>query len=115
VNEAPKSELSFSLQTNGVYIEAGADDGEDASNSLYFELLGWKGLLVECTPPSVVELKTKNRKAWVADVCLSTTPKSGKVRYTHIYVCMTSTDYTDPKDFNGLGCVWQEANNCNWP
>jgi hypothetical protein len=79
------------LQTDGVYIEAGAYDGEEASNSLYFELLGWKGLLVECTPPSFVRLMAKNRKAWVSDVCLSTTQKPGKVSYI-LY-------------------AWQEANN----
>jgi hypothetical protein len=35
--------------------------------------LGWSGLLVECNPKVVPELKNVGRKAWLAMVCLSTT------------------------------------------
>jgi hypothetical protein len=37
----------------GFFIEAGAHDGVEASNTLYFEKkMGWTGLLVEPNPDS---------------------------------------------------------------
>lgn len=50
--------------------------GEVASNSLFLEELGWSGLLVECNPLLLPKLMKKNRKAWIAPVCLSTTNTS---------------------------------------
>ncbi|CAL8144903.1 unnamed protein product [Orchesella dallaii] len=67
----------FKNKKNGIFIEAGAHEGEKGSHTLYLEKeLGWTGLLVECNPTVVPILKTHHRKAWVADVCLapSTTP-----------------------------------------
>jgi len=41
----------FGKQKDGFFIEAGADEGEFLSNTLYFELMrGWSGLLVEPNP-----------------------------------------------------------------
>jgi len=62
-----------------VFIEAGAFDGEDASNSLPLEHLGWKGILIECNPYALPLLMSKKRKAWIADVFLSTSNESGRV------------------------------------
>ena len=45
---------------NGFYVEAGAFDGEHASNSLYYEMVhGWKGLLVEPNPDAYQEMISK--------------------------------------------------------
>ena len=60
-------------QTTGFFIEAGAYDGEEFSNSLYFEMKkGWQGLLVEPNPDALAELLLKNRRATVFPRCLST-------------------------------------------
>jgi hypothetical protein len=60
-------------QKEGFFIEAGAYDGEEFSNSLYFETnKNWKGLLVEPNPDALAQLLTKNRKAHIFPSCLST-------------------------------------------
>ena len=62
-------------QRGGVFIEAGANDGEFHSHTLDLEMdLGWTGILVECNPTVTPYLRSKHRKAWVAGVCVSTTP-----------------------------------------
>ncbi len=68
------------LQRDGIFIEAGAHEGEKGSHTLYLEKeLGWTGLLVECNPTVIPYLKTHHRKAWVADACLSPTNTPGIV------------------------------------
>ena len=65
----------FSLQTNGFFIEAGANDGEFLSNTLYMErFLNWTGLLVEAFDNSFNKLMARNRKAYAVPGCLSTKP-----------------------------------------
>ena len=55
----------------GTFIEAGANDGQTQSNTLYFEqYLGWSGLLVEPVP-SLAEQCSRNRPGcWVANFAL---------------------------------------------
>ncbi|XP_076049300.1 uncharacterized protein LOC143029973 [Oratosquilla oratoria] len=54
------------------FVEAGALDGESMSNTLWLERFQkWSGLLVEPDSLSFAALKSKNRKAWSANVCLS--------------------------------------------
>ena len=64
-------ELIFKNQlSNGFFLEAGATDGEQWSNTLFFEMeRNWTGLLIEPLP---FDLMSKNRKAHIAPVCLST-------------------------------------------
>lgn len=51
----------FRGYSHGVFLEIGADDGVDKSNTLFFERLGWTGLCVE---PSIsrFQLLKENRK-----------------------------------------------------
>ena len=59
----------------GFFIECGALDGENLSNTLYLERsLNWTGILIEADQDSFSNLMTKNRKAWAAPICLSTKP-----------------------------------------
>ena len=45
---------------NGFFVEAGATDGEDISNSLYYELRhDWTGILIEGDPQGYTKMKTK--------------------------------------------------------
>ncbi|CAB3387984.1 Hypothetical predicted protein [Cloeon dipterum] len=58
---------------NGFFVECGVWDGEKQSNSLMLEkYYNWTGLLVEGSPTESKKILTKNRKAWVAPVCMST-------------------------------------------
>jgi FkbM family methyltransferase len=55
--------------SNGTFIEAGANDGINQSNTLYFEnYLGWKGLLIEAIP-ELAEKCRKNRPQCVVENC----------------------------------------------
>ena len=61
----------------GFFIEAGAADGENLSNSLFLEVKhGWTGLLVEANPAFVTNLRRIKRNAWVLPHCLSITNTS---------------------------------------
>lgn len=57
---------------NRFFVECGALDGETRSNTLYFERMGWNGLLIEADPLNFKKLVKKNRKAWSSNTCLST-------------------------------------------
>ena len=58
---------------NGFFIEAGADDFEVDSNTLFFELKhGWTGLLVEPNPTIFPKGFLRHRKAWASSSCLAT-------------------------------------------
>ncbi|KAL5005844.1 hypothetical protein ScPMuIL_017002 [Solemya velum] len=57
---------------DGFFIEAGAVDGEAASNSFFFEVKRkWRGLLVEPDPTAYTMLKSKHRHAYSINSCLS--------------------------------------------
>jgi hypothetical protein len=66
---------------DGFFIECGAFDGEDISNSLFFELArNWTGLLIEANPNFYRTLLRRNRNAYVVGTCLSTAPKPARLR-----------------------------------
>jgi len=54
-------ERFFKGRLRGVFLEIGADDGIDKSNTLFYEKLGWIGICVEPSPLRF-ELLRKNRK-----------------------------------------------------
>ena len=73
--------LSF-IQEGGFFVECGALSGERISNSLFFEKTRhWSGLLIEADPMNYAILKTKNRKAFTINACLSVYPYPVKVRF----------------------------------
>ena len=68
--------------TDGFFIEAGADDFETDSNTLFFEMKrGWTGLLVEPNPVIFPKGVLKHRKAWSSPSCLATTNKPHTVQF----------------------------------
>ena len=70
----------FSKKKNGFFVEAGALDGEFLTNTLRLEQdQNWTGLLVEPDPDSFQVLKTKNRKSWLSEACLSVHPYPEKL------------------------------------
>ena len=61
LNEIDKKMLNYINYEKGFYIECGANDGVDQSNTYYYEkFLNWNGILIEPLDNKFVELK-KNR------------------------------------------------------
>ncbi|VDP41591.1 unnamed protein product [Soboliphyme baturini] len=81
---------------NGFFVEAGAYDGEELSNSLYFEKsLNWTGLLVEPSKMNYAKLRCKKRKAWTLRGCLSGDPKPRKMKMIGAGDLGALDDYTE--------------------
>ena len=60
-------------EIKGFFIEAGAAEGEEFSNTLYYETkYGWTGLLVEPNPEFLKQLYSKHRSSYILPHCLST-------------------------------------------
>jgi FkbM family methyltransferase len=63
INNLDKKLLKYLDFKNGFYIECGANDGVNQSNTWYFEkVLNWKGILIEPNKTSFINLK-KNRSS----------------------------------------------------
>ena len=66
--------ITFYAQTGGFFIETGAYDGEQMSNTLLLERsLGWRGLLIEPSRTLFPRLVAKHRRAWALHACCSQT------------------------------------------
>jgi FkbM family methyltransferase len=67
----------FNKQPNGIFLEIGADDGIDKSNTKFFEDIGWTGICIE---PSVkrFELLKNNRNCICENYAISTNTGSTK-------------------------------------
>jgi FkbM family methyltransferase len=50
----------FGHRTSGFYVEVGAYNGVDISNTYFFEKRGWGGVLIEASPPVAAECR-RNR------------------------------------------------------
>lgn len=75
--------LTVFLQTNGFFVECGALDGENLSNTLYMErFLNWTGVLIEADPQVLSTLMTRKRKSSILPVCLSDDPYPQEVKYS---------------------------------
>lgn len=69
------NENIFHNQTGGVFVEVGALDGMQDSNSLFFEAeLGWTGLCVEPNPDSYARL-VNNRKCACVNCAVGSSEK----------------------------------------
>nr|XP_053642583.1 uncharacterized protein LOC128695782 [Cherax quadricarinatus] len=83
----------FAQERQGFFVEAGALDGQQLSNTLWMEQeLGWTGLLIEPDTSSYRALRAKRRKAWISNTCLS---QDGFARRS-IHVAATPTDGSAP-------------------
>jgi len=66
---------------NGFFVESGAFNGEKYSNTIYYESLGWQGLLVE-PGHAYFKIATKKRKAWVFHGAISPSKRSMLLNFT---------------------------------
>ena len=63
IDDIDRKMLKYINYENGFFIECGAYDGVDKSNTWYYEkYLNWKGILIEPLPDKFIDLK-KNRSA----------------------------------------------------
>jgi FkbM family methyltransferase len=60
LNELDRKIEEYIPQETGFFVEVGAFDGINQSNTLYFERKGWRGLLIEPVPDTFEKCK-KNR------------------------------------------------------
>lgn len=60
----------FKNKNKGFFIEIGADDGIDKSNTYFFEKLGWNGICVEASPSRFIKLK-QNRNCLLVNKAIS--------------------------------------------
>ncbi len=74
----------------GVFIEAGANDGMNQSNTYYFERMrGWTGLLVEPVPALAAACR-KNRRARVVEAALVAEDIPGATVELHVAGLMST-------------------------
>ena len=73
LNDLDKKMLEYLNFKNGFFIECGANDGVDQSNTWYYEkYLGWNGILIEPLKKQFIELrKNRNNKNFFFNVALS--------------------------------------------
>jgi FkbM family methyltransferase len=71
----------FSNKKDGFFLEIGADDGIDKSNTKFYEELGWKGLCIEPSPTRFKKL-ANNRNCYCENIAISTT--AGSVEFMDI-------------------------------
>jgi FkbM family methyltransferase len=74
----------------GVFIEAGANDGVEQSNTYYFERMrGWTGLLVEPVP-ALAAVCRRNRRATVVEAALVAEDIPGATVELHVAGLMST-------------------------
>lgn len=71
------------FKANGVFIEIGAYDGVSLSNSLFFEQIGWSGLLVEAHPGLAAKCRSARPAAAVVHAALGATD-GGSVTFSMV-------------------------------
>jgi FkbM family methyltransferase len=72
-------ERFFRGKRAGTFVEVGAYDGEQASNSLFFErFLGWRGLCIEPQPAAFAQL-VKRRRCHCEQVCVADYEGEGRL------------------------------------
>lgn len=74
-------ENHFKDKKDGVFLEIGADDGIDKSNTKFFEDIGWKGMCIEPSPKRFLLLEN-NRNCICENYAISDT--IGEVEFMDI-------------------------------
>jgi len=87
----------FNNKKNGFFIEAGAWDGEDLSNTIFMETqMDWTGLLVEPNNGVYQKLLGKKRNAHSINSCLSIKGYAEKVKFDTADVFGAIEDQDNP-------------------
>lgn len=89
----------MSTKTNGFFIESGAFNGEDYSNTLYMERFqNWTGILIEPNWREFNQIIQVGRKAYSLPVCLSVDPYPSRVVFNAVTTigAIAQPNITDP-------------------
>jgi FkbM family methyltransferase len=81
----------FGHSGNGFFVEVGANDPEQWSQSFHLEQLGWRGIVVE-PQPHLAELLRQRRRAKVYCVACSAPENAGKSMTLHLAGIHSSFD-----------------------
>lgn len=89
----------------GLFVEAGAYDGETFSNTLYLERFkNWTGLLIEPSTNNYKILKSKNRNSYSLNSCLSGNNKN-QVQYVEAGpFSITTSNTNEYKNLKNITC-----------
>jgi len=108
--QAEKILQYFDGKTGGVFIEAGAWDGEYISNTLFLEAnASWTGLLVEPNIKAFRQIQQRNRKAHTINACLAVTPHPAKVEFDAADVFGGIAQNLDPVASKSKGPIFDFA------
>lgn len=72
----------FDIMGTGFFVESGARDGEQDSNTVFLEHRGWTGLLIEPSKTEYPRIASKHRKAYSFQGCLSPTTHSEVLHFS---------------------------------
>jgi len=98
----------------GFFIEAGSQDGERLSNSLYFEILhGWTGLLVEPHPLFYRMGLMKSRKVTSVQTCLSPSNRPSIYTFDLFSALRTSSSSEESREEKSDSGLIQKDNERN--
>lgn len=84
-------EAFFDGATSGYFVEVGANDPEQLSQTYHLEKLGWRGILIEPQPELAARLRTR-RSAQVYAVACSSPANAGKTMALHLAGSHSSFD-----------------------
>ena len=82
---------AFFGDIKGYFVEVGANEPRERSQTWFLEQAGWTGVLVEPQPDLAVELRTK-RKARVFEVACSSPENAGRNLSFHVAGPLSSLD-----------------------
>ncbi len=82
---------AFFGNTKGYFVEVGANDPRERSQTWHLEQSGWTGVLVEPQPDLAAKLRAQ-RKAKVFAVACSSTENAGRVLPLHVAGPLSSLD-----------------------
>lgn len=74
----------FAGKKSGFYIEVGAYNGVDLSNSFYFEQIGWNGILVEPDPKNAASCQERRPRAKVYQCAAIGDPDTTQITFHQI-------------------------------
>ncbi len=104
VFELDKKLRKYLDYNNGFYVELGANNGVDQSNTLYFEMKrGWKGILIEPALNNYFECLERRGKNNVVfcNACVSNEFREKFIEFSFANLMSTSTDInSDLPDIN---------------
>lgn len=111
LNELDVKLSKYLTRRNGFYVEAGANDGINQSNTFYFETyLGWRGLLIEAIPELAAKCRCNRPHAIVEQYALVDSSFEGReieIQYCNLMSLAKGARKTSIEEQAHLQCGMQ--------